>query len=1572
MAARKLSELIHKNIKASGKNSFEALISSLLEKLTGLPFYLAQSGSQEGRDISSRHQNSNVFAIECKRYKETTPLNKRDLLGGLTEAKISIPKLDIWILTTTRSVSSQIYEALYQEAKIHGIYFLAIEDGDGDPSSIEVLLASQQTIVLSYLKDDTTQKERKEIKQKLLNISKKQEYKIKLDQLKSQLISPLVGYEAWRVDNNQHFLSCIEKKDKSKSAFAQYINCNDKNINYIERYSLTDNLNKWYSAWTSKHSLFLLLGEEGDGKTWGVARWVGQQIQRYQSFPPVVFLSSASVTTNNALELISNSIQYSSWNSQTTNWTSRIERWLQGNSNKSPILLLVLDGINEHHEAPWWKDLLGSLSSPSYKNSIAVIVTCRTTYWNRYFNDYLLPDKSSNILSPYCDEELQEALRSHEIRHAGLSDTLFPLIRKPRYFNLMVKYRKQIEDSGDITIERLIYEDWKDRYESKGIGLDNNSFQSQIMSLAKKQLEKSGEAIRDHEAMNLITNREILNEISSGGILRERRGSYRISKEYLHYGLGLLLLEQLEEANENKILSEVIEIWLEPHSGLDINAEICHYACLIALHEENTEIQVQTALLHAWVSHQNKNLSQYNEFQLYIPQSPEAYSKVAEIVWSEKNNHPWAQELLMQGFLKWIHTEKVQSVLSKSFKSWLSYVDIKSIKSIGTNDEDLNHIRERILKELNDSPCINIFNNYYVTPVLDPALLRLGRVALGIISYLDRSQYIDEIAIGSLADAIGVPQNKNQLFQWIFITSSEALWNEVNQVASTLLSFKHNVATLAARWMLAFEGSNEAHSLKQTTDDNWQESEHIRKIKERHKKDPCHSLLKWTIEDCEKCLSREDLSPHIIATKINSFYLNPQLSVPENFGNRCQILTQRILPKNLWANYSYSSEDNDYSLYEPILCAYAPKLISKLVLQTIRTIKIRHGESLRQICFKLKEHSLIFSQKDYKLILKYWENIDSDFTKSGDLELAAEAYMFNTILDALEAEEQLKYLLQRPKEYQNLIIFEKKFKEVKDIGKLFLDNSLLDDTESIKNILWFLSSHPRSIPQNILSSKIYDFTGSSDSYVRSLALKILYEAGAETILHDWISQKRWKYNSDLSGPEKLWSTKILCEFGQGLSYDKLKKRISLKNLPYVINDYDMNSKFIKKYASDLSFLWDKFKSGMPALPSEFPYIYQEVIWDDKLMTPSNIKLSDYHSKEEFNFPNLDTIWGGFNIEDINTESELIKAFEKIENYRDNSSKVELWNIFHKTVEIQDQHQNILFLSKIPLKTLRKIIEGSNDLLNKYLTILEPQFNPELSEKIILLSSSFYERLCSVLIDLRHDKAKALYEFLLKFDRKISIRLSDVNISFLDYSLFQTSCSSLSRELWLIKLDSCHTDIEFLELSLMLSKDNSGIWLDNYVTSRIGSNIPLEFSRAISIMAFLDSDLMTNKLEELVDSGSDTWKTKLAELSLERNQKNLYSKHWFKAFLHADSLMESWRCYRLFLQCVDRRYYLWKDKFISESINSKNRDRILKFLDDNYNVIQKSIKTNEKSIRNTFLGQKIAKRQAWPWISISHS
>ena len=60
-----------KKLPASNKpNNFETLITELLSNLTKQHFRLAKAGYQAGRDISSDDVQSNVVAVECKRYAE--------------------------------------------------------------------------------------------------------------------------------------------------------------------------------------------------------------------------------------------------------------------------------------------------------------------------------------------------------------------------------------------------------------------------------------------------------------------------------------------------------------------------------------------------------------------------------------------------------------------------------------------------------------------------------------------------------------------------------------------------------------------------------------------------------------------------------------------------------------------------------------------------------------------------------------------------------------------------------------------------------------------------------------------------------------------------------------------------------------------------------------------------------------------------------------------------------------------------------------------------------------------------------------------------------------------------------------------------------------------------------------------------------------------------------------------------------------------------------------------------------------------------------------------------------------
>ncbi len=110
-----------RELPATGENGFEGLIAALLEALTEQHFYLAKSGSQNGRDMSATRNSCGVIAVECKRYGKKSELDERSLLGEIAQAVRDIPDLDIWILATSREISSQLDSALrWQTVRVVG------------------------------------------------------------------------------------------------------------------------------------------------------------------------------------------------------------------------------------------------------------------------------------------------------------------------------------------------------------------------------------------------------------------------------------------------------------------------------------------------------------------------------------------------------------------------------------------------------------------------------------------------------------------------------------------------------------------------------------------------------------------------------------------------------------------------------------------------------------------------------------------------------------------------------------------------------------------------------------------------------------------------------------------------------------------------------------------------------------------------------------------------------------------------------------------------------------------------------------------------------------------------------------------------------------------------------------------------------------------------------------------------------------------------------------------------------------------------------------------------------------
>jgi hypothetical protein len=87
----------------------------------------------------------------------------------------------------------------------------------------------------------------------------------------------------------------------------------------------------------------------------------------------------------------------------------------------------------------------------------------------------------------------------------------------------------------------------------------------------------------------------------------------------------------------------------------------------------------------------------------------------------------------------------------------------------------------------------------------------------------------------------------------------------------------------------------------------------------------------------------------------------------------------------------------------------------------------------------------------------------------------------------------------------------------------------------------------------------------------------------------------------------------------------------------------------------------------------------------------------------------------------------------------------------------------------------------------------------------------------------------------------------------------------------------------------------------------------------------------------------------------------WAKHWLEQFVAADTDVVANGAFRLFLKCVDSRFYGFTDDVLPRASALR---RV--FFDSSLDEVRRAITSNEKDLREQFLGQKVLDGQVWPW------
>jgi hypothetical protein len=1123
----------------------------------------------------------------------------------------------------------------------------------------------------------------------------------------------------------------------------------------------------------------------------------------------------------------------------------------------------------------------------------------------------------------------------------------------------MLRHHDQIAESGDVTVSRLLFEDWRDRWERKQtIALTNDDFQNLIRELAQRY-QSANHSFQEHEVTDalptLFDRHLILEELRTGGILHESKGRYKVNEELLVLGLGLLLVDQLEKATASAgDPRETIATWMEPHADMDLKASICEFAALYVLGSNILPLDFKVALLESWISNHNAKATSGSDLSAYLPRDPLAYVALAEAVWCDSYDNRWAQETLTQSFLRWFEYSSVSTLLRNTFERWLGLVHIEGSPLRRSNSEERERNRQEIAERLGRDVELGPLQlgEYELTVIEDDGHLRLSKVAFAVISHFQRNQFMRALAIGCLADVImGRPANY-ELSSWVVRSSPSDVWPELKHEVDQLLAIDNDIARKAASRMLSFEGSSAAFNLESTI----QRDRSTPSIIKSQQEDPCMSMIQWDREQCITCLRREDLNLEWMARQIRPFAIDPSLPVPQSFLTRLSALLNNIKTDQLWALLGTTSQDYLFESVEPILAAQAPKELAEFVRLMARIIINRHGLERRQLSVNLGNHYLILLSEEQGVVEQVWEDLiltANAWTKDDE---EAEMFLFKALIPNLAAEKQLSALIRRPDKSWDLVVYENSFLPLSSFDAVQANLANTSDAEILHRTLWFLAAHPSAVPIELLNTIIVPLLGHRDEIVRSKVLELTYKI-KDTDAINRVVNGSWTCDVSSQGFQNHWGSLILCEHGQALTFDELSRRVDPSYLGYAVTSRGNDTYEVQQYADLVHQIWLRLTKSNADLPLDLPRFSVQSSHTNRTQYVPRWRLND-SSERSLTFASKYDRRGGLE------ETEEI-SFEDWNADAAVEHRGKVTSIVHEAIEQQKQAGNVWFGKDFRGNALDQVVAERPDLVDTWISSTDPT-NAQARE-YIRRGSSFYDALCTTLLDKEPEKGVKLYWQLQESDARIPVVDSDTEIDLLDFALFQAASNEHLVAAWQRMVEQCWTDQQLMRVAALLQHGSGSEWLWSYIDTRIHSTIPIHKARSRVLLGFFDTQEALALLDDLLPGEPDTWTLSLVKTAKQRHVRRNWGKYWFTQFISAKDDDTSWASFRLLLRCVDTSFWFWRESAEAEGVGVAPDQRRFTFLENNADNIQKAAQKNEKAAREHFLGQKILQRQVWPWM-----
>jgi hypothetical protein len=1542
--------LLLQRLTATGENGFEGLIARLLGDLTGIRFHLAHSGDQQGRDARANLPSSGSVAFECKRYTEDNPLRARDLLAELQQAQVSVPSLDLWILATSRTVPDQVLSDLETAASDKAFDILTLDsvpDGTGNldflcaafPNSMEEFfphLAGELTPILGEIRLRAGFSERIQV-------------------LRAQLLRPSGGWPNWQKRSHGEWNVLMTDILAARARLGQPLAVLSKDSHCIARLGIESELERWWKS--GRPEIFAAVGEEGDGKSWAVTQWITQKTtDKIGDFPSLVFLPSRDAGSfKNIHTLLEQSLKQSFGEGQ---WSRKLTRWLETPSSRAngPLAVVVLDGLNERQSPAYWRALIESAQEAQYAGSISIICTARAAYWNEHFSDLqYLPIKVVKVPS-FTDQELTEALT---LRGKSLSDfpaDLHPLLRKPRYLDLATRHSESMAQSGDITVARLIFEDWRDRQSRRETHLSGQGFNDLLRQMALEH-RAGKDAFRAGEVRGMISSEAdagtIIRELATGGVLISDGGRLKVDPVRLPQGLGLLLADKLKSATLTvQELSEEIAAWLEPYTGSDFESAILEHAFVYSVSSGYRAAAIRSLLL-GWINAQNPRSPEGSPIErtivAYLPSALDAYVSVAEQVWSTGSDNPWAQEVLLKGFIYWsAKSEDIRNRLIPALERWLAMLQVGAppILRRGEHNRKRGDPAGTVKKLFGDlKPGEQCFlAGYRLQPIDDNLWIRLSRVAVCIISEIeDRRPFVRALVLGTIVDAIFRYGSHSDEMKWVIRSSKIPLEETFNEHVTVLMNDTSAVAERAAADLLRYIGTESAWERRLGLDLErlFPTPEWIQELRKNSIESIFGARTRMQVEECAK---RPDLKLWQFISAALPFIHNPALELPEDLPKRLLPALEALHPSKIWQGRWRGAEDIHLEEAEQVLARVDPAAISDLIRHVVRTVTDRSDESLLSMASQLDKYDLLLDDASRQVLFDFLISRPDLFQISGEAAKHIEFQFFQSVLWMWQGDEQLQRQRSRSE-----AAFDSRDFEFSFCGPMLAPVPTPTREKEWFRVLYFLGAIncPSLTPEQVCEA-----CSSPDSLVRGGAFRYVYLCSLGSSLPPAFSTQ-WRWSPRQHFLEQTFGSLLLVDrlasTGVGIWID----RIDPHHRAWALSKANASNADWRAY-----FEWIescvRLISGLPLISG--PRRLVAYSHDPNNRLPGDVRL-EAQKPESIRFVAPESVWGG-------------RFAEWPPNlFPDPDIRRRTRNAEYEQITSQNQAAidtgNHWLQRPFPTTGLDRVLELEPDTVKRWIA--------ELEEYPSLLSHAlaFYISLVQVLAAAPgwHEQASRVY-----YQVKVRAPLfrfvdAQTGLEHLDLAVFSGPESDTFRSIWRERYVNCNTDKDLLELAL-LARGADGTaslaWLGRHIGAMLQSNDPFQRVKAIAMRGFLEEDNNASWITAIQDNRDDVcWIKDVESTARDRVRAEGFARHWFRRFCRSDDLNDAWAAYRLFLVAADRRSLLWCWREMQELKAGWRKEG---FFAANIQHIDGTLSDNEKKLAESFLNCKVSDALG-PWMQL---